>query len=403
MAALRAEFDPQPLHRLGLPGLRAVLDELLPETAQLPELTLPLDQVRTLIAQLGDPRFAVRRSAEQQLLELGPSVAPLLQEAAQSDDDAEVRWRAARLLRSWQQQRTRDKATYAAGFAVYAAGIQDDERLEELARRVPLAFEKGLPPSGKQQILRECIAALARSSEPRYTEPLRPLLDHAEVRVATLVVTAVGTAADAGSPGVAPLLAEALQAERTEVASAALSQIARKAQTTPDPEVRELLIPVFNERPEPLKFQAATVLLARFDFSPAQDYFLDEVRSGERTRRLRALGALSNTTRQRRPAESEVLKTLAPLLASSDFSVRRIAAAALAAYDGESVVRALVPLLGDRNRAIASDVMRRLPNQSDKEMLRRVLHEAIASDNSDLREGAQSMLKKLDELQGPQR
>lgn len=393
MAALRAEFDPQGLHRLGLPGLRAVLDELLPETAQLPELTVPFAEVRALIEQLGDPRYAARVAAEQQLLELGPCVAPLLHEATASED-AELRWRAARLLRFWQQQRAADKAQYAAGFAVYAAGIQDAERFEELARRVPAALAGGLPPPGKQQILRECIKALASRGDPRHVEPLRPLIDHPELRVATLVVAGVGSAADGAGPAVLPLLGEALKAQRDEVAAAALTQIARIVRTAPKPELRELLIPVFDQRPEPLKFQAAMVLLSCFDYLPAREYFLDEVRSGDRTRQLRALNALGNV--QRQAADEALLETLVPLLSETDFNLRRMVAVALAAYDGEQVARSLVPLLGDPQSAIASEVGRRLVSQSDEQMLRRVLQEAASGDNPRVRQAALDLLKKLD-------
>jgi len=402
MAVLRGEFDPQPLHHLGLAGLRAVLDELLPETAQPPQLAVPRKDVLALIEQLGDPRFGLRREAEKKLLELGPGAAPLLAEAT-SSPDAELRWRAARLLRYWQAQRTKDKAAYVPAFAQYAAGIHDVERLDELARRVPLAFEGGLPPPGKQQILRECIKALARGGHQRHIQALRPLLKHAEVRVATLVLSAVGSIEEMDDSAVLDLLAEALRDERKEVAAAALAQISRRAPTLPNHRFLELVAPVFEQGPEPLKYQAALVLWVYLRHTPALEYFLAEIRSNDRSRRLRALAALSNTSGGRVAVDDRVLKTISPLLEESDFSTRRMAAVALAAFDGEPVVRTLIPLLGDRNRAIANEVARRLPNQSDKQMLRRALDETLAEAEGDLRRTAETVLQRLDDTQGPRR
>jgi len=115
------------------------------------------------------------------------------------------------------------------------------------------------------------------------------------------------------------------------------------------------------------------------------------------------LAALSNTSGGRVAVDDRVLKTISPLLEESDFSTRRMAAVALAAFDGEPVVRTLIPLLGDRNRAIANEVARRLPNQSDKQMLRRALDETLAEAEGDLRRTAETVLQRLDDTQGPRR
>lgn len=52
-----------------------------------------------LIQQLGDPSYRERRAAEEELRKLGASATDALREAAEQHGDAEVRWRAGRLLR----------------------------------------------------------------------------------------------------------------------------------------------------------------------------------------------------------------------------------------------------------------------------------------------------------------
>src|SRR5262245_11578547 len=51
-----------------------------------------------LIEKLGAGLFADRESATKELLKLGPAVLPLVEAAAKSSPDAEVRTRAARLV-----------------------------------------------------------------------------------------------------------------------------------------------------------------------------------------------------------------------------------------------------------------------------------------------------------------
>jgi hypothetical protein len=55
-------------------------------------------EIDRLTHQLGSPRFAEREEASKRLEALGDAAADALRKAAQSDPDAEVRWRAARLL-----------------------------------------------------------------------------------------------------------------------------------------------------------------------------------------------------------------------------------------------------------------------------------------------------------------
>ena len=58
----------------------------------------PKPSATELIEQLGDAAFKVRRSAEKSLRELGTDAKEALEKAATDHGDAEVRWRAKRLL-----------------------------------------------------------------------------------------------------------------------------------------------------------------------------------------------------------------------------------------------------------------------------------------------------------------
>ncbi len=57
------------------------------------------DEVKALVARLGDPKYAEREAAEKRLIELGAVAVPVLKEALK-DKDAEVVFRAERILLS---------------------------------------------------------------------------------------------------------------------------------------------------------------------------------------------------------------------------------------------------------------------------------------------------------------
>src|SRR5690606_30621123 len=130
-----------------------------------------------------------------------------------------------RILRQWESQRQENKGRYVPAFTAYAGGISDKPRLDELLRRVLLMLETGPPANDKQQVLRQAVAAITRSGRPEHLAALRPLIDHANVQVAVLVVGSIGQ----GSGGQPPpaLLLDALRAERVEVVNAALPHVMR--------------------------------------------------------------------------------------------------------------------------------------------------------------------------------
>lgn len=83
----------------------------------------PDEQVLLLVRSLSAPEFAVRLRAEQQLLELGPAVLPVLRNAAGASD-LEARYRLARLIDALE-----DAQREVALDAFRAGGVPLDPRL----------------------------------------------------------------------------------------------------------------------------------------------------------------------------------------------------------------------------------------------------------------------------------
>jgi HEAT repeat protein len=393
MAARKAQFDADRLHRLGLEGLRAMLDYLLPETAEPKPLGESDEAIARWIAQLGHESYAEREMASRELVRLGPAVTPHLV-AATKHPDAETSWRATRILRQWESERQENKNRYLPAFTAYAGGISDKPRLDELLRRVLLMLESGPPANDKQQVLRQAMAALTRAGRPEHLDALGPLLDHANVQVAVLVVSSVGQ----GAAGLPPpgLMLDALRSERVEVVNAALTHVMRSPEGPERDAVRDILIERFQGDNENVKFRLGVTLWQGFEWPEARDYLLEEAQQGDRSRQYQALGALASPRNQPRPADEKLVEGLSPLLESADMNVRRMAMTALASHSGEAVVRRLIPLLGDAQQFIAQEAARRLATQPDKDMLRRLLAEAAEDESQPkVREEAKKLLGSL--------
>ena len=86
--------------------------------------------VTELIERLGDDSYKARREAEQALRAQGGAATEALRKAAESHDDAEVKWRAKRLLRQ-------AEGTDGPGLAPRAPGAARDDRAPGGARLRP--------------------------------------------------------------------------------------------------------------------------------------------------------------------------------------------------------------------------------------------------------------------------
>jgi HEAT repeat protein len=393
MATDGAQFRPEKLHARGLAGLCEVLDWLLPESAAVKEADVSDDAIGELIEQLGDDNFGIREAATQKLDHLRTAARGPLQEATQSAD-AEIGWRATRILRKWETERAADKSGYVAGFAAYVAGIDDDERLAELGKRCKTVLAEGMPEDSKLAILHYCLATVARSGNEERCEAIRPLLTHEEVRVAVFVTRAMGSAEGSTYPAI---LLDALRDPRAEVVAAAIQAKANGADSPHATKVKRALISVFQRNDDSLKLLACAPLVRSFRYMPAVDYLLSQAGSEDRSRSMRAIVLLGDPCHQGEPASAALLRTLVPLLNSSDRTLKRAAYSTLATYAGEEVVQSLIPLLGDPSSTVRQEVAQKLLAQRDQRMLRRLLSTAAKDDpHKQVRQQSTVLLEGLD-------
>ncbi len=393
MASQKRQFFADELHGTGHSGLVAVLDRLLPDTARTHRSNISAEALAEIIRRLGDDDYQRRQAAHEELLEMGAVVWTPLIEAAKSPD-AEISWRARQILRKWETELKEDKSRYVAGFTSYAQGIDDDERLRELVRRTQTALHTEPPDGARRQIIAACIAAVVRSGRKEHLGDFRKLLAHEQLGVATMVADAVGRAA-AGRDCPA-LLLDALRSPRDEVALAAIPWAAACGEGPHKPDVRRLLIAVFEDENRPLRFRASFHLMQTFGYGPAIDYVLTQLDSDDPDCQRQAFEWIGDAGNLGKPADEKLLLALGRLLQSPDHRVRRSAVHALSIYSGEEVVRRLIPLLNDPNNGIAGEVRIKLGHQKDKAMLRRLLVEAAAGgDDEDLRKKAAYALEQL--------
>src|SRR5436305_1171023 len=147
MANRGANYDATELHALGVDGLAAVIDHLLPDTAPPPKPALsgpPEGKIRRLLARLDADEFSAREAATHELIDKARGRRNLISEAARSQS-LEVRMRAERVLASWDPHYAERLNAYLSGFWTYLEGISDSPRLLLLARRTLQAFEQGMP------------------------------------------------------------------------------------------------------------------------------------------------------------------------------------------------------------------------------------------------------------------
>jgi len=387
------QFKPDRLEAMGLEGLSAVMDFLLPETARPKKVTVPKETIDKLIEQLGDVNYRVRETALERLYGLGRGIEPALIKAAENAD-AEIAWRARQILRRWEAERNADKSKYLPAFAIYTFSIRDDARLRELVRRTLAALETGWSDGRKQRILSHCISAVAQAGKDEYTDKFKPLLEHEQVPVAVLVVNAVGSRAS-GSHFPA-LLLDALQSDRPEVVRQAIRYTTYCQDKSRKAEVKRLLVAIFEGDNEPLKFAACPPLMNAFDYGEARDYLLEQAKTGDRSRKFQVLSLLRGSSTTKKTADEKLLAGLAPLLKDTDNSVRRMACSTLASYTGEGVAKALIPLLGDSYSSIPREVDRYLKSYPEKETVRRLLKETVENHpQNKVRQAAAKILKEI--------
>lgn len=392
-----ASFDPGPLNELGVEGLEGVFDHWLPQS-RLTESRLPLAKLlRELTANLGHADYKVRTESAQRLILFGEQARAHVVEASRSSDP-EVRLQAETILAAWEKKGTpttgdedrRLSDNLRLACDAYLAQIKDDARLKVFLRRTMLALEVGLQPHDSRSKLRPCLKRIA-ALDDRWCSELRPLLKHEDPQVPVFVIHAIGAARPTD---VFPaLLLEALESERSEIAEAALSWTLNCADKERRPELHERLRKLLAHPHEPLRFQACWPLIHDFQDADALAYVLTQVGAEDTARARTALGWLGDECHRGQQATPQILEAVSPLLESPDFHLRRDAARALAVFQGEEVVRRLIPLLADEQAALASWASEMLVSEPERELKLKLLAEAAEKhENAAIRTAAEQLL-----------
>jgi hypothetical protein len=396
MVGRGAGYDASELHARGVKGLAAVLDHLLPDTAP-PAAPLPPgppeEEIRRLIARLDADEFKVRETATEELIAQARGRKPLIEEALASDS-TEIRFRAARILASWESYPATRLSAYLSGFWVYVEGIADPERLLLLAQRTVKAFEKGMPEGDRLHLLRLCIAGVAHGRDDASCDVLRPLLRHPDVRVATLVTETTG--AYKTEPRFVPwLLVDALASDQKPVVEAALRFVVGCQDDRRRARLEQSLHAVFRKSDEALKFQACLPLVRDYHDSEAWLYVLQQVKSSDANRVRTALNWIGDTKNCGETPDGRFLQGIERLLAVGG-DQRRAAVQALGTFAGESVVRRLIGYLADSDSSVSRQAEAGLLSQPDRELVKRLLNEAeTAEANGSVRSRVQGLLVKI--------
>lgn len=393
MASRRRGFDPRPLNESDVAVLRAVLDELLPDTSFVETTSAEVD---ALVAQLGADSSRRREEAQRELVKMRAEGGRAVAKAVRSSDDLEIRQQARMILKIWRRADDRPVWQYVKAFRKYAEQIRDDEQLQLIARRARSVLAVGIPKRSRLQMLEYCLVAVARSGQEKLVEEFTPLLKHSDVRVAVLVTRSIGGGRD--SRFFPTLLLTALKSKRREVVDAAITSAPNCWDKSKQHVLHQALSAIFEGDDEELKFNACFPLMHDFQDQRAIDYLLEQISSPDKNRSLRAVAWIGDARNWGRPAYPELLEALKPQLESVGKDARRGASAAIATYSGEVVMRRLIEMLSDEERIIAQEAGYNLLNRppQDRKAVLRILTDAKENHESDaVRKRCESILKEL--------
>ncbi len=351
-----ASYDPQPLIKHGLPGMRAVLNQILPEVAD--DQEAHAKQTAQLIKQLGDDTFKRREAASAALRQFGAASTELLRQALEHPDP-EVRARARVLLDEMEQPRD---AKTLRGLQIYLTKQRDDECLRELARRLNVAMEARLDLTTKQKTLEICLLSLSLALRDCVQAdqvqavflPLLKLKDHAPAIF--VMQHNRGTA-----EYLTPLHRGALASDSPELIRTALRTMTRQAANKEHrPLIKAALEKYFDGSEESRDLQNENLLrdgdfLFLITLDAGQDDKLAKARQrlfaklekGNQLESLAVMKLLGNQDSLLKPMDPELLAAVKPHLKSRDAQFRASAARLLAMYESEGVLPLLLQAFAD--------------------------------------------------------
>ena len=417
MAARGASFSPERLSALGPAGLKAVLDCVFPETSPVEEDEPDDAMIAGLLEEMRDDQYQIREAATERLLKLGPAARKTALRLAQQSD-AEVSWRAIRVLRAWDDQRRDDMTRYSSALTVCFAQISDPPRLEILADRARRVLALGAPSGGKANIMRDMVRTLYTAKDDRWLDPLAPVFKKAVNRADQVLiqwlfqamareaagrldvnraVAAVEIAAARGNASTEPpapvfvprLLIAALQSDQSQVQLVALQAVPVRPEGPNVPALRERLEAMFAGANDTVKLRAARPLIAAYGHAEAYDYLLEQAAQRENAgRRQEALSMMAQLGPNRGPLPAKAAAVLPELLKQQELGHARVMAAGiLGSHTGKVVLDALIPALADNYQPLAQEAERRLMQYPDKAELLAALDRA-AGENQRLKDAA---------------
>lgn len=396
MASKGSGFDGAELHGLGVEGLAAVLDHLLPDTAPPaapPPPGPPAEDILKLIAELDHDDFLVRERATADLTQRGRGRRELIEQAAASDL-AETALRAQRILATWESRPQARLSAYLSGFWAYVEKIEDSSRLELLARRTLKAFEQGMPQGDRLHLLRLCLAGVAHGRHAGSCDLLRPLIQNPDARIAILTTETIGSYKT--DPRFFPtLLVDGLRSKQISVVETALRFASGCQDEQRQAGLRQSLRQIFATGNEPLKFQSCLPLLRDFHDPAAWLYVLEQTQSQDANRARTAYNWVGDTSARGLSASAALVEQLTPLLRSQHADLRRVTAQALGAYSHEKIAASLAPLLADHDDGVARQAGLSLLAQADQRLVRRLLEELAATADVASRQRMNSILSQV--------
>lgn len=344
-------YDPQPLMKRGLPGMRAVLDELFPElNAQNKQ---PAEKVAALIEQLHDPAYERREEATFALRRMGWSAEDQLRQALEHKDP-EVRTRLRKILANTTSS-FKPRNNFQ-GLQMYLNNQRDADCRQELARRVTAALAARLDKTEKLKAIVVCLEAVSRSlgdraKDDRIQSEFLPLLKLEDPAPAILALQK-----NTGNESyVTPLLKAALASKRPELIRCGVLYMMNPSWDEENrPIIQAELEKYFDGSPIPAEirndfnvmFRVASIAHEEFESPKAQQWLIGLI-SSKQPVALPVMRALGTPNGKIKPMDAALFAAVEPHTKSKDDKARSAAAEMLGSYEGEGVLPLLVQLFAD--------------------------------------------------------
>lgn len=344
-------YDPQPLMKRGLPGMRFVLDELFPELNE--QNKQPVQKVAALIEQLNDQSYERREEATFALRRMGWSAEEQLRQAL-DHENPQVRTRLRKILANTSSS-FKPRNNFQ-GLQKYLGNQRDADCRQELARRVTAALAARLDKTEKLKAIMVCLECVSKSlgdraKDDRIQSELLPLLELEDSAPALLALQK--------NPGdesyVTPILKAALASKRPElIRCGVLYMMNPRWDEANRPIIKAELEKYFDGSPVPAElrndlnfmFRVASIAHEEFQSANAQEWLIGLI-SSKQPVALPVMRSLGIRGIKLKPMDAKLFAAVEPHAKSKEEKYRAAAAEMLEVYEGEGVLPLLVQLFAD--------------------------------------------------------